>query len=89
MPHSGASNRARHSPPFKGGFQTPDTIKVQEDGGTEADTGGGKEGQDRGEAQEAEAEQRVKATDESTEQRVETRSVPEMKLTELKAMAME
>ncbi len=28
------------------------------------------------------AEQRVKATDESTEQRVETRSVPEMKLTE-------
>jgi len=31
----------------------------------------------------------VKATDEFTEQRVETRSVPEMKLTELKAVAME
>ncbi len=67
----------------------PYTINVQEGGGTEADTGGGKEDQDRGEAEEAEAEQRVKATDESTEQRVETRSVPEMKVTELKAVAME
>ncbi len=67
----------------------PYTINVHVGGGTVADTGGGKEGQDRGEAQEAEAEQRGKDTDESTEQRVETRSVPEMKLTELKAVAME
>ncbi len=76
-------------PPSKGGFQTPYTVKVQEGCGTEAVTGGGKEGQDRGEARKAEAEQRVKATDESAEQRVETRPVPEMKLTELKVVAME
>ncbi len=87
MPHSGAGNWAWHSPPSKGGFQTPYTVKVQEGGGTEADTGGGKEGQDRGEALKAEAGQKVKATDESAEQRVETRSKPEVELIELKAVA--
>ncbi len=87
MPHSGAGNWAWHSPPSKGGFQTPYTVKVQEGGGTEADTGGGKEGQDRGEAREAEAGQRVKATDESAEQRVETRVKPEVELIGLKAVA--
>ncbi len=51
----------------------PYTIKVQEGSGTEADTGGGKEDQEHGEAREAKAEQRVKATDESAEQRVESR----------------
>ncbi len=62
---------------------------MQEGGGTEADTGGGKEGQDHEEAQEAEAEQRVKATDKSTEQKVETRSLPDIQLTKLKAVVME
>ncbi len=65
----------------------PYAIKFQEGGGR-GDTGGGKEGQDRGEAREAEAEQRVKATDESAEQRVETRSKPEVELIRLKAVAM-